>query len=118
MRASLLSAILVLGTALGPAACSSSDAPPSCDTPTQTTSVELKDFAFEPACIESPATATLTLNNTGAAVHTFTIDGTDVNVNLNAGDTASATLSGLTAGTTYTVVCTYHSQMVAALKAT
>ena len=118
MRAALLFVVLVLGASIGPAACSSSNAPPACDAPAQTTSVELQDFAFEPACIESSATATFTLRNTGSAAHTFTIDGTDVNANVNPGDTATVTLSGLTAGTTYRVVCTYHSQMVGALKAT
>ena len=118
MRASLLSVVLVSGAVLGPAACSSSDAPPKCDAPVQTTSVELKDFAFEPVCVESSATATLTLRNTGSAIHTFTIDGTDVNANVDPGETTSVTLSGLTTGTTYPVVCTYHSQMVGALKAT
>ena len=117
MRLSLLLGPLVLAAVLGPAACSSS-APPTCDAPTQTISVELKDFSFEPSCIESSATATLTLRNTGSANHTFTINGTGVDVNVNAGDTASVRLSGLTAGTIYAVVCTYHSQMVTALKAT
>jgi plastocyanin len=118
MQRAVVPGVLVVLAALTPAACSGSSAPPSCDAPTQTTSVELQDFAFAPDCIAAPAAATLTLENTGSATHTFTIDGTGVNANVNAGDTATVTLSGLTAGTTYRVICTYHSQMVAALQAT
>jgi plastocyanin len=118
MRRPVLAGVLAVCAALTPAACSSSSAAPSCDAPTEATSVELQDFAFAPDCIAAPATATLTLENTGSATHTFTIDGTPVNANVNAGDTATVTLSGLTAGTTYRVICTYHTQMVAALEAT
>jgi len=60
----------------------------------------------------------LTFTNSGGAPHTYTVSDTDVNVNVDGGETAEVTLDGLQAGTTYAVRCTYHPQMTGALKIT
>jgi plastocyanin len=114
-RVFLVLTLVVLAVAALPA-CSGAAAAPTCDTPTAATQVELSDFAFGPECVEASAGDTLTITNTGGAPHTFTVSDTDVNVSLDDGETGEAVLDGLTAGTTYAVHCTYHPQMVGALK--
>jgi len=74
--------------------------------------VELADFEFKPVCVEASAGDTLALTNSGQAPHTYTVSDSDVNVNLDAGETGEAVLGDLAVGT-YAVRCTYHPQMVA-----
>lgn len=100
--------------AAGGAACGGSAAP-TCTDPVSATTVDVKDFAFDPGCAAVPQDATLTLTDTGGAPHSFTVKGTDVNVTLNPGDTQTADLAGIAPGV-YAVVCTYHPQMNGALK--
>ena len=96
--------------------CSSSDSPQElCAEPTSTTSVEMKDFAYVPACVATSAGSTLTLNNTGQAPHTFTITNSEVTADVPAGESGSLELGTLAAGT-YEVTCTYHPQMKAGLQ--
>lgn len=114
MRRALLFAILLLAVALP--ACSGETAEPECATPVATTEVELADFEFVPVCIEASAGDTLTLVNTGEAPHTYTVSDTDLNANLDGGENGDVVLDGVQAGTTYAVRCTYHPQMVGALK--
>ena len=85
-----------------------------CTDPVPTTSVELADFAFRPDCLSADAGATITLDNTGDAPHTFTVEGTDVDVDLDAGASGNAILAGVDPGT-YVVTCTFHPQMEATL---
>ncbi len=101
---------LPLGTAV---ACSSS--PPSCDAPTATTTVDMQENLFAPACAEAHATDTLTLVNHDDIPHTYTVKSTDVNVKLDGGATATAALTGIAPGT-YAVTCLYHPQMTATLR--
>ena len=95
-------------------ACSSSNAPAGCTPSGPTQTVDLKDFAFEPTCIGGPAGATLALQNTGSTDHTFTVNGTAIDVKLGAGASGQASLAGIAPGT-YAVVCTLHPQMTATL---
>lgn len=113
MRRAVLS--LVLLTAAVVPACSGEAAAPACETPVATTEIALADFEFEPVCVEASAGDTLTLINTGNAPHTYTVSDSDVNVNLDAGESGEAVLGDLADGT-YAVRCTYHPQMVGALK--
>lgn len=103
-------ALVLAGTGV---ACSSGA--PSCKTYTGVDKVDLKDFSFDPACASAPTGATLTIDNVGAAPHSFTVKGTGVNVSVDPGDSGTADLSGVAPGT-YTVVCTYHPNMVGSLK--
>jgi plastocyanin len=96
-------------------ACGGDEAPPeSCTDPVNATTVELADFAFRPDCLSADAGATITLDNTGDALHTFTVEGTDVDFEVDAGDSIEASLSGVEPGT-YAVTCTLHPQMEATL---
>lgn len=113
MRRALLIAILPVALALP--ACSGESAAPACEDPVATTEVELADFEFVPVCVEASAGDTLRLVNTGEAPHTYTVSDSDVNVNLDGGESGDAALGELAADT-YAVRCTYHPQMVGALR--
>jgi hypothetical protein len=98
------------------AACGGGPEPdPSCTQPEPTSSVELADFDFAPVCIGAASGATISLDNTGVAPHTFTVEGTDVDVNVPAGSVGEADLSGIDSGA-YAVTCTYHPQITATLR--
>ena len=100
--------------ALLPACDGDGAGPEPCTDPAPATSVELADFAFEPDCLSADAGATITLENVGDAPHTFTVEGTDVDVNVDAQSSGRANLAGVDPGT-YTVTCTFHPQMEATL---
>ena len=97
-------------------ACGGDEEPPpeGCTDPVAATTVELADFVFRPDCLSADAGATITLENTGDALHTFTVEGTDVDVDVDAGTSTEATLSRVEPGT-YAVTCTLHPQMEATL---
>jgi plastocyanin len=109
--------VLALGALLLLSACGGDGATPpeDCTDAVAATTVELADFAFRPDCLSAEAGATITLDNTGDAPHTFTIEGTDVSFDVPAGDSAEGTLSGVTPGR-YEVTCIYHPQMTATLE--
>jgi plastocyanin len=88
--------------------------PEPCTDPAPVTSVELADFAFRPDCLAVEAGGTIALDNTGDAPHTFTVEGTDVDVDVDAGSSGEADLGTVDAGT-YAVTCTFHPQMEASL---
>jgi plastocyanin len=96
------------------ASCQGGSAPPQgCTDPVAATSVELADFAFRPNCVSADAGATITLENTGDSPHTFTVTGTGVDRNVDAGASVETRLS-MDPGT-YAVSCTYHPQMEATI---
>ena len=112
---------LVLLLPLAVAACSSGDG----DAGTATTSppgepaaggVTLADFAFSPDPIQATSGQTLAIANEDQAPHTFTVVGTDVDVEIAAGEQVSVTLD-LDPGT-YEVICRFHEArgMTATLK--
>jgi plastocyanin len=109
-------ALLALVTILP--ACAGDDAQPkACTDPVAVTRVELADFAFQPDCLSVEASTmpmTFALENTGDAPHTFTVTGTDVDINVDPGASVDVSLSGLEPGT-YAVTCTFHPQMEATL---
>jgi plastocyanin len=109
VRLSLLAAVALLP------ACEGDESPPTpCTDPVAATTVELADFVFRPDCLSVDAGGTITLENTGDALHTFTVTGTDVDLDVDAGTSVEASLSGVEPGT-YAVTCTLHPQMVATL---
>jgi plastocyanin len=105
---------VVLVLALAAPACGGSDTP-TCENPIRTTTVELVDFEFDPACAATDEGATLTLRNTGQAQHNYTVEGTDTAIDLGPGTSRDLDLGGLAAGT-YAVLCTYHPGMEGALR--
>jgi len=105
---------LLVGILLIPA-CEGDSAPAEpCAYPAPATSVELADFAFRPDCLSVDAGATLALENTGEAPHTFTVGGTDLDVKLDPGGSDEIGFASVDPGT-YTVTCTFHPQMEATL---
>ena len=71
--------------------------------------VAMKDFSFTPSCIIAKNTQKLDLENDGNVAHTFTIDGTPVDVTLDPGKTMelAAPGSALKPGT-YVFYCKFH----------
>jgi plastocyanin len=108
---------IVVMLCLGALSCSGSKAPESCTPTGPTQTVGMKDYAFEPTCIGAASGTHLTLQNTGAAPHTFTIHGTAIDQHVDAGAGAEVSLAGVAPGT-YAVVCTIHPQMTATLVVT
>jgi plastocyanin len=113
----LRSFLLLVMLCAGGMSCSSSGTPSSCTPSGPTTTVDLKDFAFEPACIGAASGSTIALQNTGSILHTFTINGTAIDQKLDAGANGQVVLTGIAPGT-YAVVCTVHPQMTATLQVT
>ena len=75
--------------------------------------IEAGDNYFAPTFVKaSPgATVNVTVKNTGASPHTFTIDGTAVNIVLNTpGQSGTATVT-LPASGSLTFSCTYHKAL-------
>jgi plastocyanin len=108
--------MITLALTTGGLACGAAGSEPSaCSTFTSSSSVQMDDFSYRPACVQVDAGSTVALDNVGAAPHTFTLENTDVSVDVAAGERGSADLSGV-AGGTYTVLCTYHPQMKATIE--
>lgn len=101
-----LAVVALLGAACG------GDGGDGGTTPTQTTdgggaaTLELADFEFSPAALTVSSGDTITLENTGATPHTFTIADEGVDEQVEAGKTGEATIA-LDPGT-YDFLCTLH----------
>jgi plastocyanin len=78
---------------------------------TGTSTLILKDNVFDPAELSVAAGSELTLKNEGSNLHNFSIDGQDVDKDVNAGETEQEdVLEGLQPGT-YTFFCKYHRSL-------
>jgi plastocyanin len=85
----------------------------------ETTDITTVDNEFEPVCLIAAAGDELTITNSGAAPHTFTIPDTEVNVSLQPGDQGTATVPAeLEPNTETQFVCTIHPEMVGYLYVT
>jgi plastocyanin len=75
----------------------------------ETFTITLSDNEYDPACARVTRMQGLTLENTGSNSHTFTLDGTSIDVEVAGGDTQNLEPPGevLAAGT-YTVYCRFH----------
>ena len=118
MRGTLIAA--ALGATLMLAACGGSDEPangttststsqPTSGSPTESAGVvdtiTLVDNAFEPGDV-AVAAGELELVNDGASPHNFSVEGTDVDVDVEAGEDGHVTLD-MEPGT-YTMFCEFH----------
>ena len=72
--------------------------------------VTISGFAFDPSCLIVKSGSSVTLTNKDSADHTFTIDGTSVDISVPAGQTVNGSLAGLSAGT-YPFHCKIHPSM-------
>jgi plastocyanin len=72
--------------------------------------VTIQDLAFTPDCFAAKSASSITIENKDSVTHTFTIDGTQVDVSIDAGETFNGESAGLDPGT-YPFHCTIHSSM-------
>ena len=72
--------------------------------------VTIQDLAFSPDCFSAASASSITIENKDSVTHTFTIDGTQVDVSIDGGDTFNGESAGLEPGT-YPFHCKIHSSM-------
>lgn len=78
------------------------------------TTLQATNFAFSPATLDVAAGDEITIENASTDTpHTFTVDGTDLDVELSPGDTATETID-LDPGD-YEFACRFHAQMTGTL---
>ena len=97
------------GTATSPPTATSLSPAPTATETSGETRVAMQDNVFQPNSITAAAGAELELDNEGQNPHTFTIDGQDVDEQVNAGDNAKITLD-LAPGT-YDFYCRFHKSL-------
>jgi plastocyanin len=135
MRKTLMASIAVL--ALVDAACSSNSSPGTTDTGAPATSgastasactdatatdlskddpftVTIQGFAFHPDCFVAKSAASFTVTNEDTVTHTFTVDGTPVDVLVDGGQTVNEKSPGLAPGT-YPFHCKIHPTITGTL---
>src|SRR5262249_58528844 len=92
----------------GPACSGSGGGGSDCTSGTATKltgTLTVKDFAFSPSCFSVASGSTISIANSGARPHNFTVKNTDVAVPLSVGGTGKATAP---APGTYDFQCTIH----------
>ena len=72
--------------------------------------VTIQDLAFSPDCFAAASASFITIENKDSVTHTFTIDGTQVDVSIDGGQTFNGESAGLDPGT-YPFHCKIHSSM-------
>jgi plastocyanin len=76
--------------------------------------ITIKDLAYEPACATVSSAAGIVIENEDATAHTFTIDGTPVDIELAPNKTVTGEPPAF-APATYQVHCNIHASMAATL---
>jgi len=72
-----------------------------------TVTIDMQNIAFHPKCVIASGTQTVNLVNKDSVIHNWTVTGTDINVNVQAGQTQTVTLN-ITAGSTHAFFCRFH----------
>lgn len=72
--------------------------------------VTIQGLAFHPDCFAAKSASSISIENRDTVTHTFTIDGTQVDVSIAAGQTFNGESAGLAPGT-YPFHCKIHSTM-------
>jgi plastocyanin len=72
--------------------------------------VTIKGLKFTPDCFAAKSASSISIENKDTVTHTFTIDGTQVDVTIAAGTTFNGESAGLAPGT-YPFHCKIHSTM-------
>jgi plastocyanin len=108
----LIGLVAVLSSA---AACGGGDGgsePPDCvDLSAQGDSftITLRGNAFVPSCFTASAAQRLTLVNEDSVLHSFTIEGTPIDVDVEGGQTLDLDpVTGVVEPGTYDLICKYH----------
>ncbi len=112
MRRSI--AVLLAAVALAGSACSSntSPAPQGSSCPDLSSgsvfTLTLKDFRFHPDCLVVRSEQSIKIVNQDGTLHNFTITGTNVDVDIQAGQKFSGGSAGVAPGT-YDFFCQFHA---------
>lgn len=114
--AALLAALTLVGVACGgdePTTVGTTPPTTGTTSPTETGSptggtstLTLTDNVFDPAAVTVASGAELEMVNSGAAIHNVTIEGTDFDKDVNAGETETETVE--VAPGEYRMFCKYH----------
>ena len=109
MRNRLLQVPVVLGAALILGACGGGGAGDGGETgggEAAATSLSMVDNAFEPSTLTVASGSELQLTNDGQAPHNLTIEGTEIDEDVQAGQSGSVTIDAEPGE--YTMFCEYH----------
>lgn len=75
-------------------------------------SITIAGFAFEPSCLTAAASQSISITNEDDDAHTFTIEGTEIDVEIAGGETFNGEpVTGVVEPGTYTFICRFHSAM-------
>lgn len=106
---------LVLGAALaltGVACSGGGDGSTDCVDLTgegETFTVRMVGLEFVPSCFTASAAQAITVVNEDASVHSFTLEGTPIDIDVSGGETFNGEpVTGVVAPGTYELVCRYH----------
>ena len=108
--------LVVLTLCLASAACSSSDGGGSdcvdLSGDGAAFTVTITDFAFRPSCFTASAAQGISLVNQGGTIHTFTLVGTQVDIEVEGGATVDrGPVAGVVEPGTYDLTCRFHHEM-------
>ena len=74
--------------------------------------ITISGFAYDPDCLTARAAQGISIVNNDSADHTFTIDGTQIDVTIPAGETFNGEpVSGVVEPGTYDFRCRFHPSM-------
>jgi plastocyanin len=77
-----------------------------------TFTIHIKGFEFDPSCFTASASQSISVVNEDGAVHSFTLQGTPIDVDVPAQDTFNGeSVSGVVDPGTYDLICKYHPEM-------
>ena len=77
-----------------------------------TFTIHIKSFEFDPSCFTASASQSISVVNEDGAVHSFTMQDTEIDVDIPANDTFDGgSVSGVVEPGTYDLICTYHPEM-------
>jgi plastocyanin len=84
-----------------------------------TFTITIANLAFEPDCLTARAAQGITIVNEDSVEHTFTIDGTPIDVTIAGGETFNGEpVSGVVAPGTYDFSCRIHPSMTGSIAVT
>ncbi len=113
-----VTAVLLVGACGGSAGDAAPSIAPDCADLGERASfaIELVDYAFHPGCAIVSAEQPFELTNTGEAVHTFTIDEQQVDIEVGPGDTYRSDDGLNVEPGTYLLRCILHEQMIGTIE--